>query len=151
MDIKSAFRLLPIHPQDFELLGFTFGCSISPKLFETFSTFLEHIIKSRLPNKKLLHYLDDFSGGHNTKEGCEGNMKIFSETMHELGVPLADERTEGPSHVLVYLGLELDSESMVVRIPKENVDEVVKKLTAVCEKSKTQRNAIPHRLFKLLL
>ena len=143
MDIKSAFRLLPIHPQDFELLGFTldgmfyfdkcapFGCSISPKLFETFSTFLEHIIKSRLPNKKLLHYLDDFLGGHKSKEGCLGNMKIFSESMHELGVPLADEKTEGPSHVLVYLGLELDSESMVVRIPKEKVDEVVKKLTAV--------------------
>ena len=65
MDIKSAFRLLPIHPCDFELLGFyfnekyyfdkcaAFGCSISPKLFKTFSTFLDYVIKARLTNWKL--------------------------------------------------------------------------------------------------
>jgi len=54
MDIKYAFRLLPINPCDFEFFGFSFmgkyyfdkcaafGCSISQKLFETFSTFLEY-------------------------------------------------------------------------------------------------------------
>jgi len=143
MDIKSAFRLLPIHPCDFELLGFSFnekyyfdkcaafGCSISPKLFETFSTFLEHVIKARLPNKMLLHYLDDFLGGDISKEACSNNMRIFSETMLELGVPLANEKTEGPSHVLVFLGLELDSLEMVVRIPKEKMQEVVEKINAV--------------------
>ena len=148
MDIKSAFRLLPIHPCDFELLGFSFndkfyfdkcaafGCSISPKLFETFSTFLEHVSKARLPNKKLLHYLDDFLGGHRSKEGCMTNMRIFAETMHELGVPLADEKTEGPSHVLVYLGLELDSIEMVVRIPKEKMQEVVEKINSVIGRQK---------------
>lgn len=52
LDIKSAFRLLPIHKSDFELLGFKiqdmifidkcllFGCSVSCAKFEKFSTFL---------------------------------------------------------------------------------------------------------------
>ena len=52
-DIKSAFRLLPIWPGDFELPGFKFdncyyfdkclpfGCSISCSAFEKFSSFLE--------------------------------------------------------------------------------------------------------------
>ena len=46
LDIKSAFRLLPIHKSDFELLGFKiqdkclpFGCSVSCAKFEKFSTF----------------------------------------------------------------------------------------------------------------
>jgi hypothetical protein len=53
IDIKSAFRLLKIHPADFDLMGIKFGgsyyidkclpmgCSVSCKLFETFSTFLQ--------------------------------------------------------------------------------------------------------------
>ena len=52
-DIKSAFRLLPIYPGDFDLLGFKFddmyyidkclpmGCSISCKVFEDFATFFK--------------------------------------------------------------------------------------------------------------
>ena len=57
VDIKSAFRLLPVSPVDYELLGFKFegmyyfdwylpkGCSISCSLFEKFSTFLEFRVK----------------------------------------------------------------------------------------------------------
>ncbi|XP_072178201.1 integrase/recombinase xerD homolog [Diadema setosum] len=53
-DIESAFRLLPIHPDDFELLGVKFegkyyvdkclpmGVRCAPAYFETFSTFLEY-------------------------------------------------------------------------------------------------------------
>ena len=51
-DIKSAFLLLPVHSEDFDLLGFHFqgafsiirallmGCSISCAVFECFSSFL---------------------------------------------------------------------------------------------------------------
>ena len=75
IDLKSAFRILPVHLDDIELLGFKFndkfyvdkclpmGCSISCSLFEKFSTFLEHFIKSRMASGKLIHYLDDFLGG----------------------------------------------------------------------------------------
>jgi hypothetical protein len=146
MDIKNAFRLLPVHPDDFELLGFMFngsyyfdkclpfGCCISPSLFEKFSTFLEYIIKRRIPNKKLLHYLDDFLGGDTSIESCKNNMKIFSESMQEIGVPLADEKSEGPCQVLVYLGLELNSRQMLVRIPGEKIQEVVEKILATLTK-----------------
>ena len=57
MDVKSAFRLLKISPNDFQLLGFrlldkfyvdkvlSLGSSISCSLFEIFSTFLEWLLK----------------------------------------------------------------------------------------------------------
>lgn len=53
VDIKSAFRLLPVHPADFELLGIQYnnnfyidkclpmGCAIPCNLFEKFSTFIQ--------------------------------------------------------------------------------------------------------------
>ena len=58
MDILSAFRLLILHPSDFELFGFKFknqfyfdkclpmGCSASCSLFEKFASFLEWALRS---------------------------------------------------------------------------------------------------------
>ena len=59
MDIKSAFRLVPVNPADFDLLGFAIdgqfyidkclpmGCSISCKIWETFATFLHWLTESK--------------------------------------------------------------------------------------------------------
>jgi hypothetical protein len=44
--------------------------------------------------------------------------------MTELGVPLASEKTQGPTEVLVFLGLELDTNQMTIRIPSEKVEEI---------------------------
>lgn len=98
-DIKSAFRLLPIHPQDFELLCFLFdgmiyydkcalfGCSISPKIF---LTFLEDIIKSRLSNKSCC--IIWIFGGHKSKEGCENNKIFFRKKCTSWGFLLPTKR-----------------------------------------------------------
>ena len=71
-DIKCAFRIIPIHPTDFELLGMKWnnlycydqalpmGCSTSCSIFESFSTALEGIAKSHLRASAVLHILDDF-------------------------------------------------------------------------------------------
>ena len=71
-DIKSAFRIIPIHPNDYPLLGMKWrglyyydrcmpmGCSSSCKTFETFSTAIEWIARHKLKIDELLHLLDDF-------------------------------------------------------------------------------------------
>jgi len=71
-DIKSAFRIIPIHPQDYSLVGMKWndkyffdrclpmGCSSSCAIFETFSTSLEWLAKRRLGATGVLHILDDF-------------------------------------------------------------------------------------------
>ena len=71
-DIKSAFRLLPVHPNCFNSLGFFFnnqfyfdkclpmGCSLSCFYFESFSSFLDWVVSIEANSNYLLHYLDDF-------------------------------------------------------------------------------------------
>ena len=71
MDLKNAFRLLPVRLEDIELLGFQvrnhfyvdqalpMGGSISCHHFERFATFLEFYIKSKM-SVFLMHYFDDF-------------------------------------------------------------------------------------------
>ena len=72
MDIKSAFRLLPVYPGDFNLLGFKIysdyfidkcmpmSCSISCSTFEKCSTFLHWLTTKESNSENLDHYLDDF-------------------------------------------------------------------------------------------
>lgn len=148
-DIKSAFRLLPLNRQEFELVGFKFegkyyfdkclpfGCSISCSIFEKFSTFLEFCVKNKAQLRWIIHYLDDFlmAGRRNTNE-CAHMLGVFKDCLHALGVPIADDKTEGPNTIIVFLGLELDSNEMVVRIPKEKVNDIVQKIKEILGKKR---------------
>jgi hypothetical protein len=42
-----------------------------------------------------------------------------------LGVPIADEKLVGPVHVLTFLGLEIDTDEMMVRIPQSKMNELI--------------------------
>ena len=71
-DVKSAFRLIPTHLDDFKLMGFKFegkhyfdkamliGCSVSYATWIKFSTFLEWLVKTNIKDGEIMHYLDDF-------------------------------------------------------------------------------------------
>ena len=71
IDIKSAFRLIPVHPADCHLLAMEwrgatyidtclpFGLRSAPKLFNVLADLLEWILL-HLGVSVLLHYLDDY-------------------------------------------------------------------------------------------
>ncbi|XP_054843457.1 uncharacterized protein LOC129335043 [Eublepharis macularius] len=148
-DIKSAFRLLPVHPDDFELLGFSFegqfymdralpmGCSISCASFERFSSFLEWALKHRLRCFDACHYLDDylFVGPEGSGQ-CARLLAGFIALAEELGVPLAHEKTEGPVTVLTFLGIELDTRQQASRLPMEKLRDLRARLASFQGKRK---------------
>lgn len=134
IDLKSAFRLLPIHPSDFELLGFRLndmfffdkclpmGCSVSCSLFEEFSTCLEWLLRKHSGQESVVHYLDDFLfAGKAGDNACNELMLTFVELCRQLGVPLADDKTVWPTTSLIFLGFELDSVEMKIKIPVDKL------------------------------
>ena len=72
MDVKSAFRLLPMYQGEFDLLGFKtgnwyfidkclpMGCSVSCNHFERFSSFLHWVTEMESGLHEIDHYLDEF-------------------------------------------------------------------------------------------
>ena len=102
-DLKSAFRLLPVYPGCFDLLGFKLegnfyidkmmpmGCS--ELCFERLSTFIEWVVRNEANSDNIDHYLDDFlfAGEGNTDE-CNRLMNIFSVVCDRLNVPIANEK-----------------------------------------------------------
>lgn len=136
-DLKSAYRLLPIRCQDFTLLGMKIddvyyvdkflpmGLSQSAFLFEKFSTFLHWVVAEKANSKSLAHLLDDFllAGPANSHQ-CRSLVEVFESTCQELGVPIAEEKSVDPTTIMVFLGLEIDTNEMSVRIPVHRIVEL---------------------------
>jgi len=100
--------------------------------------FLEHCVVSRVNSGLLIHHLDDFFGVDMSRSLCGDLMSVFSKVMVELGVPVAVEKTEGPTMVLTFLGLELDSAKMQVRIPMAKIHELTEKISQILSKTKAR-------------
>ena len=132
-DIQAAFRIIPISPIDYPLLGFKWknkyyfdkclpmGASSSCQIFERFSTSLEWILHNYMPNIKILHVLDDFLFIAPTAEECSSALRIFLRICEEIGVPIAQEKTFGPLHILPFLGIQLDTTAMSSSLPPDKI------------------------------
>ena len=133
IDIKSAFRLMPVHPGDRHLLAMEwrsgvfidtclpFGLRSSPKLFNILADLLAWILEHQGIHH-LLHYLDDFlTMGKPQASECYSNLTTMKQVCQLLGVPLAAEKVEGPCTYLEFLGITLDTIRMEARLPEEKL------------------------------
>ena len=155
IDIKSAFRLLPVHPCDRHLLAMDwnrdiyidtclrFGLRSAPKLFNVLADLLSWILTQKQISP-VLHYLDDFlTLGPPGSSTCTHNLSIIKEICSTLGIPLALEKVEGPSHCLTFLGITLDTKRMEARLPKDKLQRIRKLLaTWLSKKSATKREIL---------
>ena len=131
-DIKSAFRILTINPQDYHLLGIKWsgqyydkfmpmGCSSSCKTFETFSTAVEWIAQDKLGIANHIHLLEDFLLIQTTESQCSRSLGLFLELCDFLGIPMAPEKTFGPSTILTFAGVELGTIRCESRLPEDKL------------------------------
>ena len=147
-DIKSAFRIIPIHQNDHPLLGMKWrglyyydrcmpmGCSSSCKTFETFSTAIEWIARHKLNIDKILHLLDDFLFISSTRTQCQDDLDRFLILCSHLGIPIAPEKTCGPATTLTFAGIELDSIKSEARLPKDKIAKCVQFISTFLHRKK---------------
>ena len=102
-DVKNAFRLIPIRPEDYDLLGIHWqglyyydrcmpmGGSSSCRTFEVFSTALEWIGQNKLHIPCILHLLDDFLIVFPSEDSSQHQWHTFLMLCSYLGVPMAPE------------------------------------------------------------
>ncbi len=135
-DVKAAYRNVPVHPRDRWLLGMEwegvtyvdgtlpFGLRSAPLLFTALGDAIEWAA-SKWGAKWIRHYIDDFIvvGKEGTGE-CVEALKAFKETCQKLGMPLDDGKEEGPNEVLTFLGIEIDSAKMEIRLPQQKLEEL---------------------------
>lgn len=133
MDIKAAYRMVPVHPQDRHLLGMKwenrvyvdaalpFGLRSAPKIFNALADALEWIAREQ-GVQDLWHYLDDFiTCGSADSEDCCRNLELLVAVCCHLGIPLAKEKLEGPTTCLVFLGIVIDTVRGELSLPLEKL------------------------------
>ena len=128
-DLRSAYRVVAIHPDDQGLLGvqwrdqvyldtaLPFGLRSAPKIFSAVADALAWaMLNSGV--KRLLHYLDDFLvlGSPNTEE-CSVALAKALGVCADMGVPVAPEKTEGPGQEISFLGITIDTTVGQLRLP----------------------------------
>nr|XP_045604834.1 uncharacterized protein LOC123762362 [Procambarus clarkii] len=130
-NIAEAFRIVPVHPSDYHLLGFTYGgryyyekmlsmgAAPSCRIFETFSSGLKWILEEKFNVRGVVKVLDDFLFVSSSFNGCQRDLRVFTALCERLGVPLAPHKTAGPCTRLTFLGLEIDACRMETRLPED--------------------------------
>ena len=141
-DMKSAFKNLPIRPEDWcwlimkakhlvtmETFYFVekcvpFGGSISRCHFQRFSDAVEWILFYK-SGDRTNNYLDDFLFAKLQGLACNILVKQFLSVYSEINFPVAMEKTEWASQVIVFLGMLLDSINQTVSIPIDKRDKAL--------------------------
>ena len=109
LDIKDAYRIVPVHPADYHLLGIRwdqatyidrslpFGLRSAPKILTAIADFVAWVL-SCLGIKHQIHYLDDF-----------------------LFLVAADSHNAWPLHLPGFLGIRIDTHAFELRLPPEKL------------------------------
>ena len=131
-DIQEAYRMISVHPEDQHLLGvrwegtvyidrvLPFGLQSAPKLFSAVADAL-HWILHKKGIKKSLHYLDDFILVVGNCQMAVRQKDILLATFEKLKVPIEQSKLEGPSTCLSFLGIEIDTKSLQLRLPSSKL------------------------------
>lgn len=132
-DLKSAFRLIPIHPDHWHLLGIywqsqyyidlylPFGLRSAPFLFNRLSDALEWVLKNNYHVKNVIHILDDFFIAEASRMHCLPSFSTLLRLFMSVNAPVVASKTLGPSQVLEFMGIELDSTRMEARLPEDKL------------------------------
>ena len=67
-----------------------------------------------------------------------------------LGVPIAEEKLQGPTTCITYLGIEIDSNDMATRLPEEKLHEIKLLLSDCVTKRKCSKRQLLSLIGKLL-
>ena len=101
-----------------------FGLRSAPLLF---SFIVDALLYIMLNNEVswAIHYLDDFlTMGPAESPECAVNMQHMQAICREAGLPLEPNKTIGPASTLTFLGIELDSVALQIRLPADKLADV---------------------------
>ena len=154
IDIESAYRCIPVRPEDWPLLGLQwrdqfyfdvvmqFGITSATAIFEWYSSAAQYIAERTCALKHVVHYVDDFmiliKGIDAAKLALESVIKLFAE----LGIPISMSKLEGPATSMIFLGILFDSESMTIRLDEDKLTSIHDELSAWSDRSTASREQL---------
>ena len=159
-DIADAFRIIPLHPSQYNLTGFyhdgyyydkclPMGCASSCKIFEAFSSAIKWILQNILHVNNVIKVLDDFLFINSSYDNCKQDLTRFQSLCSQIGVPLAPHKTVGPATVITFLGIQLDACKMQASLPLDKLQSYSADISALLLKNKVTLRELKSTIGKL--
>ena len=131
--LKDAFRIIPISPLDYRLLGFKFkgqfyfdmclpmGCSTSCQTFESLSRAVQWICVHKTNILHISHIIDHFIIFGKTISRCRLYLDRFFDICRRINLPVKHSKTVLPTTTAVLLGIEVDSIAQTIKLPQDKL------------------------------
>ena len=144
IDIKHAYRLLPVRREDWPLLVYywegrydvdiklPFGGRSSASFFNSFADLVCWVLNNKF-QLLIIHYSDDFlMFSRNHLITALSHLRQLKEAFRYLNIPVASDKLEGPDTNIPYLGIEINTVDFTVSIPEDKVNELMAQMPWWC-------------------
>ena len=162
-DLKHAFRLLPVRPDQWWLLGFSwrgqyyfdvrvpFGLRSACAIFSDLAQVLRDAVSYHSSNPLVFNYLDDFfffSPAGSPR--CAASYETFLSLCHTCSFPVAQDKCEPPSTCMELLGCVLNTADLTISLPSRKVQGIVTALRSVRSARKVRQRDLLSLVGKLV-
>ncbi|VDI71189.1 Hypothetical predicted protein [Mytilus galloprovincialis] len=164
VDLKSAYRSVSIssHSQQVTGLRWTFpdgqthtfidkklpfGSKLAPGIFHRLSQAIRRMMSRR--GFTIIAYLDDFFICEKTKQRCAHALRILIYLLRKLGFSISWSKVVDPCQKLVFLGVEIDSTTLELRLPIKKLDELRRELASFQQRKHVSKKQLQSLAGKL--
>ncbi len=112
------------------------GLGTSCAIFEKISTALHWVATHKLNIPHMHHILDDFFIVAATYVTCKQQLDRFLRFCAHVGVPMSPEKTLGPTVLLTFVGINLDSVKMEASLPLDKLDDCKREILSLLDHKK---------------
>jgi len=141
VDLKSAYRSVPVHHSNWQALGLQwwfgddpqptfmydtrlpFGSKLAPSIFHRLTQSVRRMLQRRGIHGVIV-YLDDFLIVSDTYEECMETLNVLWRLLRCLGFAISWGKVEGPSQAITFLGIHIDSVGFTLELPRKKLGEL---------------------------
>lgn len=166
VDLKHAYRSVPIHPANYQATGlkwrfsgdahFTyfydtrlpFGAKSSPEIFHRLTQSVRRMMAKRgFPD--IIVYLDDFLIIGASREQCQLAYNTLLQLLTDLGFTISTHKLVAPTQRLTFLGIQLDTTVCTMTLPGDKLAELQTLVTEFQTKRVASKNQLQRLAGKL--
>jgi len=157
VDISNAYRAVSIHPHDRDKQGVSWrvdgnkrffkdnrlcmGLRSSPYVFSKLSDFITRCMV-REGVTRVTNYLDDFAIVTDSYvNGCIAQKKLIA-VIRRMGFYVNFKKLVSPSTKIRFLGIDIDSVSMVITLPDDKLKKMHRSLRAFSQRTKCSKQEL---------
>ena len=155
-DIGAAYRSILIRPSDRTYQGLrwevegedlplidnflSFGTRVAPCVFSRITDSIARFMEAS--GYRCWNYLDDFLVMGATFDECRRGQLLLHKTLRELGFYIAYKKVKSPAQIQIYLGVEINSCEMSLRLPDEKVERLYTELAFFAGRSRATKKQL---------